>query len=83
MAGTPTNSELRQWARQPENRPPQSWYDATDNPFEPFESSTEAVPIRQPAVAIILWYGFVGSCIGYTIGYTIGSLVGFGLQLFE
>jgi len=31
---SPSNMELRKWAARPENRPPQSWWDETDDPFQ-------------------------------------------------
>jgi len=31
---SPSNTELRKWAARPENRPPQSWWDETDDPFQ-------------------------------------------------
>lgn len=32
---TPCNSELLEWAAQPSNQPPQSWWDETTDPFAP------------------------------------------------
>lgn len=32
---TPPNEQLQRWAARPENQPPQSWWDETDDPFAP------------------------------------------------
>lgn len=34
---TPTRAELSEWARRPQNQPPQSWLDDETDPFEPVE----------------------------------------------